>query len=64
MWDMSKQVDTQLEKNQKLVARNGGLDAEVRDLKQGLEAVEERARVEFGMIRSNETFFQIIERQK
>ena len=64
VWDMSKQVDVQLEKNQKLVARNGGLDAEVRDLKQGLEAVEERARVEFGMIRSNETFFQIIERQK
>lgn len=64
VWDMSKQVDVQLEKNQKLAARNGGLDAEVRDLKQGLEAVEERARVEFGMIRSNETFYQIIEKQK
>jgi cell division protein FtsB len=64
VWDMSKQVDQQKEKNEKLAARNAGLDAEVRDLKQGIEAVEERARVEFGMVKSGETFYQIIEKSK
>jgi cell division protein FtsB len=64
VWDMSKQVDLQQEKNDKLAARNAGLDAEVRDLKQGIEAVEERARVEFGMIKPDETFYQIIDKSK
>ena len=40
VWDVSRQVSLQKDKNQKLVARNAGLDAEVRDLKQGSEAVE------------------------
>ena len=35
------------------------LDAEVRDLKQGLEAIEERARSDLGMIRHDEVFFQL-----
>ena len=64
VWDMSKQVDQQKEKNAKLVARNAGLDAEVRDLKQGIDAVEERARVELGMVKSDEIFYQIIDRNK
>jgi cell division protein FtsB len=64
VWDMSKQVDVQKEKNEKLAARNAGLDAEVRDLKQGIDAVEERARVEFGMIKPDETFYQIVEKSK
>ena len=59
---MSKQVDQQTEKNLKLTTRNAGLDAEVRDLKQGIDAVEERARVELGMIKSDETFYQIIDK--
>ena len=62
VWDMSKQVDLQKEKNLKLTTRNAGLDAEVRDLKQGIDAVEERARVELGMIKSDETFYQIIDK--
>jgi cell division protein FtsB len=45
-----------------LQSRNAALDAEVRDLKQGMEAVEERARSELGMIRKDEIFFQLIER--
>jgi len=64
VWDMSKQVDQQKEKNTKLAARNAGLDAEVRDLKQGIDAVEERARVELGMIKADETFYQIIDKSK
>lgn len=52
----------QLEENQKLEERNLSLGAEVLDLKQGLEAIEERARSEMGMIGSDETFFRIITR--
>ena len=47
-----------------LEARNASLAAEVRDLKQGTEAVEERARYELGMIRNDEIFFQIVEPKK
>jgi cell division protein FtsB len=39
--------------------RNDALDADVRDLKTGSEAIEERARAELGMIRQDEVFFQI-----
>jgi cell division protein FtsB len=64
VWEVSRLVDQQKDKNQKLAARNAGLDAEVRDLKQGSEAVEERARVELGMIKSDETYYQIVEKPK
>ena len=64
VWDMSRQVEAQKDTNRQLAARNGGLDAEVKDLKQGLEAVEERARVELGMIKHNEVFYQIIDKSK
>ena len=62
VWDMSRQVEAQKDANRQLAARNNGLDAEVKDLKQGLEAVEERARVELGMIKHNEVFYQIIDK--
>jgi len=45
--------------NGELKRRNEALDADVRDLKNGYEAVEERARSELGMIRHDEVFFQI-----
>jgi len=54
------QVRAQKEANTALQQRNSALDAEVRDLKQGLEAIEERARYEFGMIKRDEMFFQIM----
>ena len=41
--------------------RNDALYAEVLDLRKGDEAIEERARYELGMIKENETFFQVIE---
>jgi len=44
----------------KLKARNDALDAEVRDLKQGSEAIEERARFELGMIKRDEIFYQVV----
>ncbi len=50
-----------VEENERLQERNDALAAEVIDLKHGLEAVEERARSEIGMIKSDEVFYQIIE---
>jgi cell division protein FtsB len=61
VWEVEQQIRAQREINRKLQTRNSALDAEVRDLKQGLEAVEERARSELGMIRQDEIFFQIVE---
>jgi len=49
----------QQQQNAKLKARNEALDADVRDLKTGSEAIEERARNELGMIRQDEVFFQL-----
>ena len=63
VWDMNRQLEAQQQINQQTRARNALLDAEVRDLKQGTEAIEERARSELGMIRRDEVFFQIIENQ-
>jgi len=57
--ELNGQVASQRETNTDLKARNEALDAEVRDLKQGVEAVEERARSELGMIRHDEIFFQL-----
>ena len=62
MWEFSQQVDQQKAKNTQLATRNAGLDAEVRDLKQGSDAVEERARVELGMIKSDEVFYQVVDK--
>jgi len=45
--------------NEKLRLRNEALDADVRDLKTGSEAIEERARSELGMVRQDEVFFQL-----
>lgn len=50
-----------VEENDSLRERNQSLAAEVLDLKQGQEAIEERARSEMGMIKHDETFYQIIE---
>ncbi|MFM7462217.1 MAG: cell division protein FtsB [Burkholderiales bacterium] len=64
VWDVNQQLAEQKNKNTKLAQRNAGLDADVRDLKEGLVAVEERARVELGMIKPNETYYQILEKKK
>jgi cell division protein FtsB len=61
VWEVDQQIAAQREVNSKLKARNAALDAEVRDLKQGLDAIEERARSELGMVRQDEIFFQVLE---
>ncbi|HRF13400.1 MAG TPA: cell division protein FtsB [Candidatus Accumulibacter phosphatis] len=59
VWDVDRQLQQQKESNGKLEMRNAGLDAEVRDLKQGYDAIEERARFELGMVKQDEVFVQI-----
>ena len=58
--DLDGQLVVARESNAKLKARNDALDAEVRDLKQGMEALEERARLELGMIKRDEIFYQVV----
>jgi cell division protein FtsB len=60
VWDMDRQVAAQKESNAKLEVRNRALDAEVRDLKQGSDAIEERARYELGMMKQDEVFFRVL----
>ena len=57
---LEQEVQKQQQHKQLLEERNASLEAEVTDLKQGLDAIEERARSELGMIRKDETFYQII----
>jgi cell division protein FtsB len=60
VWELDRQVAAQREINVRLKARNDALDAEVRDLKQGQDAIEERARLELGMIKNDEVFYQVV----
>jgi len=62
--DMDRQVEAQRAKNRQLETRNAALSAEVRDLKQGTEAIEERARAELGMLRPDEVFYQFVPEKK
>lgn len=58
--ELQKKVAVQRETNEALVARNNALQAEVSDLKEGTQAIEERARSELGMIHEDEIFVQIL----
>ena len=60
VWEMSRQVEAKKKINEQTQARNAAVDVEVRDLKQGTEAIEERARSELGMVKRGEVFFQIV----
>ena len=61
VWNVNQQISSQKEKNKALKQRNETLSAEVRDLKQGNAAIEERARSELGMIKEDEVFYQVID---
>ena len=56
---MTEQLGVQTQKNQRAQEANNRLAAEVRDLQEGLEMVEEKARLELGMVRPNEIYVQI-----
>jgi len=60
VWDVDQQLVAQNLKNERLEVRNGALAAEVKDLKQGSDAIEERARYELGMVKNDELFFQVL----
>ena len=62
-WRLESKLEIERSRNLQLEGRNAALTAEVRDLKQGTEAIEERARAELGMVRQDEVFFQIEERK-
>lgn len=61
-WILEKSIQVQQNQNTRLQSRNQVLEAEVKDLKSGLQAIEERARSELGMTKEDETFFQVIEK--
>jgi cell division protein FtsB len=61
LWKLKQEITAQKLENTGLKERNMALEAEVRDLKEGYEALEEHARAELGMLRRGETFYQIIE---
>lgn len=58
---LEAQVEHQRRENGGLQERNTALAAEVRDLKEGVAAVEERARSELGMIKPGEVFYRVVE---
>lgn len=60
VWDMQKQVSAQNQRNAELKQRNTKLEGEVKDLKEGTGAVEERARYELGMVKDDEGFVQFV----
>jgi len=61
LWGVKVKLEEQQAINSELQSRNDALKAEVSDLKQGLDAIEERARSELGMIKEDETFYQLVE---
>jgi len=61
VWEIDQQIRTQREANRRSQERNSALEAEVRDLKLGSDAIEERARSELGMIKQDEIFFQVLD---
>jgi cell division protein FtsB len=61
LWDQHREVEAQRDENARLRERNEALNAEVLDLKQGLDAVEEHAREDLGMVKEGEVFYQVVE---
>ena len=61
---LAERVEEQSRENEVLAQRNRELQAEVDDLRLGLQAIEERARSELGMVKENEEFYQVVPGQK
>lgn len=60
LWRTETAIEAQRAENEELRRRNQRLAAEVRDLKEGRAAIEERARTDLGMIGAGETFYQVV----
>lgn len=60
-WQLAQEAQKQQNVNKNLEQRNQALAAEVKDLKQGKQAIEERARNQLGMIKNDEKFYYIID---
>lgn len=61
VWQLQKLSQTQTKENELLKQRNDALAAEVEDLKHGQAAIEERARVDLGMVKKDESFYQVVD---
>lgn len=59
-WRLQQEVARQAQNNERLTQRNQVLEADIDDLRQGEEAIEERARNELGLIKNSETFFRLV----
>ncbi len=59
-YELERQLDAQIQKNKALEIRNNKLAGDVKDLKEGTRAIEERARLEHGMLKEGEYFVQIV----
>ena len=59
--ELNREVEMQRQENLELRERNAALQAEVDDLQQGLDAIEEHAREDLGMVKEGETFYQVVE---
>lgn len=64
LWSLESNIATEQESNQKLMQRNEQLHAEVQELKDGREALEERARSQLGFIKEGEKFYRVIPEKK
>ena len=61
VWELHQEVEMQRQQNIELRERNAALQAEVTDLQQGFDAIEEHAREDLGMVKEGEIFYQVIE---
>lgn len=61
VWELHQEAEALRLENTQLRERNAALNAEVLDLKQGLDAIEEHAREDLGMVKEGETFYQVVE---
>lgn len=64
VWQLNREIEAQKKENAQLRERNQTLEAQVNDLKQGLEVIEGRARSELGMVKKGEIYYQVIDPKK
>ncbi|WP_419419287.1 cell division protein FtsB [Legionella sp. D16C41] len=60
-YNLENQITQQKKENERLIARNHALEADILELKSGDQALEEQARYELGMVKNDEIFYQFVE---